>query len=194
VAAIGLGRTSKKFLGVNNTMEGRKMIARPVSEDMPVYYQRYVSTLKESELMEALENSLRNSLSLFASVAREKENFRYAADKWTVKEVVCHIADCERIFAYRALRFSRRDSTSLSGFNENDYTPNANAAGRTLAQIVGEYKAIRHATVELFKYLTPEMLDFRGTANGSAITSRSIGWIIAGHNNHHCNILRERYL
>jgi hypothetical protein len=161
---------------------------------MPAYYQRYVNTLNETDLLEALANTLRNSLTLFASVAEGKESFRYATDKWSVKEVVCHIADCERIFAYRALRFSRRDSTSLAGFNENYYTPNTNASGRSLAQIVDEYKAVRHATVELFKYLTPEMLDFRGTANGSAITARSIGWIIAGHNNHHCNILRERYL
>jgi hypothetical protein len=170
------------------------MIARPVSDDMPAYYQRYVNTVKESELLDALENSLRNSLSLFASIGKEKESFRYAADKWTVKEVVSHIVDCERIFAYRALRFSRRDSTSLPGFNENEYTPNANAAGRSLEQIVDEYTAVRHASIALFKYLTPEMLDFRGTANGSAITSRSIGWIIAGHNSHHCNILQERYL
>jgi hypothetical protein len=93
-------------------------IARPVAEDMPAYYRRYVDTLKETELLEALENTLANSLSLFASVGKGKENFRYAVDKWTVKEVVCHIADCERVFAYRALRFSRRDNTSLPGFNE----------------------------------------------------------------------------
>ena len=170
------------------------MIERPIPEDMPAYYQRYVNTVKESELMESLENSLRNSLSLFASIGKEKENHRYAADKWTVKEVVCHIADCERIFAYRALRFSRKDATPLSGFNENDYTPNVNAVGRSFKQIVDEYTAVRHASLELFKYQTPDMLNFRGTANNSPITSRSIGWIIAGHNTHHCNILRERYL
>jgi uncharacterized damage-inducible protein DinB len=170
------------------------MIARPAPEDAPAYYQRYLSLVKESELLEAMENSLKSSLSLFASIGKEKEDFRYAADKWTVKEVLSHIADCERIFAYRALRFSRRDSTPLPGFDEKDYAPNANAAGRSLAQIIDEYKAVRRASIELFKYLTPEMLDFRGTANGSAITSRSIGWIIAGHNSHHCNILRERYL
>lgn len=170
------------------------MIGRPTPDESPAYYHRYFSLVNESELIDAMENSLKYSLSLFASIGKEKENFRYAADKWTVKEVLCHIVDCERVYAYRALRFSRKDSTPLPGFDENAYAPSANAAGRSLSQIVDEYTAVRHASMELFRYMTDQMLDFKGTANKTVVTPRAIGWMIPGHNNHHCNILRDRYL
>ncbi len=170
------------------------MIQKPAIEKIPAYYHHYFSLNTEADLIAALESGMSETINLLNGVPEHKADYRYASDKWTIKEVVSHIIDTERVFAYRALRFSRKDSTPLEGFDENSWAPNANAASRTLTAMIAEFSAVRRSTIDLYSYMTDEMLDFEGTANSWNITARSIGWVSAGHNRHHCGILKERYL
>ncbi len=170
------------------------MIIKPSLKDAPEYYHYYFGLSTETDLMDALKNAMSDSLLLFSSVPKEKENYRYQPEKWTLKEVIGHIIDSERIFTYRALRFSRKDKTELLGFSENLFAPNSNAINRSIPEIAAEYKSVRLASIALFKYMNEEMLDFKGTANKVPLSSRCLGWMIAGHNVHHCKIIKERYL
>jgi uncharacterized damage-inducible protein DinB len=133
-------------------------------------------------------------LELVHFIKEEKADYRYATDKWSVRELLCHVIDAERIFAYRALRFARNDSTPLAGFEEKDYAPQANAAGRSLKKIADEMAHLRISTIELFDSFTPEMLTRKGTANGNELSVVLLGFIIAGHETHHRKIMMERYL
>jgi hypothetical protein len=131
---------------------------------------------------------------LVHSIPDNKADVAYAPGKWTVRELLCHIMDAERIFCYRALRFARNDKTPLSGFEENDYAPQANAAGRSLQKIASEMSHLRASTIDLFESFTPEMLTRKGSANKNEISVMAIGFIISGHETHHRKILQERYL
>ena len=170
------------------------MIHKPDYKSSPEYCLYYFNLVKEDDLTEALEKSRDMTLELISAVPEEKENYCYAEGKWTLKQVMSHIADCERIYAYRALRFSRKDNTQLAGFEEDEYAVNSNTAQRSLKDIIEEYRTIREANIILFGYMTDEMLDFKGLANDMLYTPRSLGWMAAGHNIHHCNIIKERYL
>jgi DinB superfamily len=127
-------------------------------------------------------------------VSEQQAMYRYAADKWSLKEVIQHMIDCERIFAYRALRFARRDTTPLPGFEENDYAPVSGADARSLQDLMAEHDLVRTSSITLFRSFPPEALALTGTANGRQITVRAIGWVIAGHADHHRNVIEERYL
>ena len=131
---------------------------------------------------------------LVHSIPDAKADFRYEEGKWSIRELLCHIIDAERIFAYRALRFSRNDKTPLAGFEENDYAPQANAGGRSLNKIADEMKHLRTSTVDLFESFTPEMLARKGTASNNELSVIGLGFIIAGHETHHLHILKDRYL
>ena len=170
------------------------MISKPNLTDVPAYYRAYLDLIKENDLLPFLKNRTEETLKLIGSIPPEKTEYRYASGKWTVKEVFSHIIDTERILAYRALRFSRKDATELSGFDENAYAPNSNTGNRSLQEIASEYTAVRSASIFLFSYMTPEMLDFKGKANKASNTARGLGWMIAGHDVHHCGVIRERYL
>jgi uncharacterized damage-inducible protein DinB len=124
----------------------------------------------------------------------EKINYRYAKDKWTVKEVLQHMLDTERIFAYRALCIARKDSTHLPGFEENDYAANSKVSKRDWKEMIREFKAVRRSTEILFRSFDKQQLDATGTASGKSVYVLGIGFIIAGHINHHVNVLKERYL
>jgi uncharacterized damage-inducible protein DinB len=170
------------------------MKTTPDTATLPPYYTRYVDLVKNDDLLEVLRTSNDTTLALIAGIPEEKGTFAYASGKWTIKELLCHIMDAERIFAYRALRFARNDSTNLHGFEENDYAPQANAHGRTLKQLATELKNLRSTTIDLFASLTPEMLQRKGTANNTLVSVVNLGYIIAGHETHHRNVLNERYL
>ena len=170
------------------------IIQKPNLTDVPAYYGAYLDLIKENDLLTFLKNRTEETLKFIASIPVEKAEYRYAPGKWSIKEVLSHIIDTERILTYRALRFSRKDVTELSGFDENVYAPNANTGNRTLKEIAEEYNAVRLASISLFSYMTPEMLDFKGKANKASNTARGLGWMIAGHDVHHCNIVKERYL
>ncbi len=163
-------------------------------ESVPQFYKNYVKQIEETDLLQALRLSGFRTQMLIHSIPAEKSDFRYADGKWTVRELLCHIIDAERIFAYRALRFARNDKTNLHGFDENTYAPEANAGGRSLKKISDELTHLRASTVDLFEGFTEEMLLRKGTANNNEISVLALGFIIAGHEAHHRRILTERYL
>lgn len=163
-------------------------------ETVPPFYKNYVKQIEETDLLQALRISGHRCLELVHSIPEEKVDFRYADGKWTIRELFCHIIDAERIFAYRALRFGRNDKTDLAGFEENDYATQANASGRSIQKIAAEIAHLRSATIDLFESFTPEMLIRKGTANKNELSVIVLGFIIAGHETHHCNVLKERYL
>jgi len=168
------------------------MIQRPKSSDYPEYYHRYVEKVAETGYLDFLNSSRAGKL--LESLDDAQWNHRYASDKWNIKEVLVHLMDTERIFAYRALRISRNDKTPLAGFDQNAYFPSCQAAGRSAASLVDEYKATRLATIALFSNLTEEQLNCRGTASGGEVTVLALGYMIAGHELHHLAILEDKYL
>jgi hypothetical protein len=163
-------------------------------ETVPHFYKNYVKQVEESDLLQALRISGHRCLELVHAIPQNKIDFKYAPDKWTIRELLCHVIDAERIFAYRALRFARNDKTPLAGFEENDYAPQANASGRSLERITAEMAHLRSSTIDLFEGFTPEMLTRKGTSNKNELSVVALGFIIAGHETHHCHILKERYL
>ncbi len=170
------------------------MKTSPDPATLPDFYRNYVSHVGEENLMDVLRSSIVVTDALIRSIPEEKGALRYASGKWSIKEVICHMLDAERIFAYRALRFARNDQTELAGFDEQRYAPHANAESRTLNQLADEFRRLRGTTIDLFESFTPEMLTRSGKANNNLISVINIGYVIAGHEVHHRNILQERYL
>ena len=170
------------------------MIEKPKNLEPTFYYTPYIQAAEGKGLIESLWMSKSELAFLIDGLDDQMSNFKYAEGKWTIKQVLQHVCDCERIFSYRALRFSRRDKTVLPGFEENDYAQNDNSETLDLRDIKDEFIAVRQASITLFKYMDPESLDFLGNANGLELTPRALGWIISGHTIHHCKIIKERYL
>lgn len=163
-------------------------------ESIPHSYKNYVKQVEESDLLQALRISGHRALELVHAIPESKIDFRYAEGKWSIREVLCHMIDAERIFSYRALRFGRNDQTPLRGFEENEYATQANASGRSIQKITAEMSHLRSATIDLFEGFTPEMLTRKGKVNTNELSAAAWAFIIAGHETHHCNILKERYL
>lgn len=170
------------------------MKTSPDFATLPEFYKNYVNLVQDLDVLEALQSSSTQTISLIQKVNEDMGEFRYAPGKWSIKELLCHMMDAERIFAYRALRFSRNDATPLHSFEENDYAPQANAHGRTLKQLVDETQRLRATSIDLFASFTPEMLQRKGVASNKPISVINLGYIIAGHETHHRLILIERYL
>ncbi|NEW79869.1 MAG: DinB family protein [Gelidibacter sp.] len=158
------------------------------------HYKHYILELENVDLFEILTTSAEELLETVKDLSEEKLVFRYAEGKWTIKELVQHLIDTERIMSYRALRFSRNDATELQGFDENWYVENSNGNNRNFNDLVEEFTCTRRASISLFKSFTQEMLTLSGTANESDVTVRALGFIIAGHQVHHLKIIKERYL
>ena len=163
-------------------------------ESIPHYYKNYIKQIDEPDLLQALRISGHRMIEAVHSIKEANADYRYADGKWTIRELLCHVIDAERIFAYRALRFARNDKTPLAGFEENDYAPQANAAGRSLTKIALEMTHVRMTTVDLLESFTPDMLARKGIASNNEISVVGLGFIIAGHETHHRKILVERYL
>jgi hypothetical protein len=169
------------------------MIPRPhPSEHLP-YFGKYISLVPDGDLLTILEAQHRQTQSVLAGLTPQQAQYRYADGKWTVTEVIGHIADTERIFAYRALRFARADTTPLPGYDENAYTPAGRFNERTLGDVAAEFAAVRGASVALFRGLTDEALGRTGPANDNPVSVRALAYIIAGHELHHMNLLYTRY-
>ncbi len=166
---------------------------KPQSHEYPQspYTSRYVNQVSGNPLDVLRQKS---SWQLLHTLDEEKAAFRYAPDKWSIKELVGHITDCERIFAYRLLCIARGEKQSLPGFDENDYVATAHFDQRTLASLLAEYLAVRESTLHLCETLSTEMLAQTGTANGNTISVRVLLFILTGHEQHHIQILKERYL
>jgi len=169
-------------------------IARPATDEYAPYYGTYVSKVPEGDLFALLSNQLADTLTLIRSLPEARGGHRYAPGKWSIKEVIGHVIDAERIFSYRGLRIGRGDATPLPGFEQNDYVPAGAFDRRTLRDLADELAAVRQATILLFRHLDAEALARRGTASGNPISARALAYIIAGHERHHVEILKSKYL
>ncbi|NNK59456.1 MAG: DinB family protein [Flavobacteriaceae bacterium] len=158
------------------------------------YYAKYIALATDDDIITGLEKNRDMTLKFIGSLTEAQLNYAYAEGKWTIKEILVHLIDSERVFSYRALRFARFDNTNLPGYEHNDYVVQSDANIRSIEAIMEEYKAVRNATIALFKNLNDKALQFIGTANGSPISVRALGFIIIGHERHHSSIIRERYL
>lgn len=167
---------------------------RPGSGEYAEYYDRYISLVPEGDIVATLSNQLESTLALLRSINESQANKRYEPDKWSIKELVGHIIDGERIFAYRALRFARNDQTPLSGFEQDDYVRGADFDGRSWAGLIDEFEHVRRSTISLFASLSPEAYTRRGPANDVEVSVRALAYIMAGHEAHHVNVLKTRYL
>jgi hypothetical protein len=167
---------------------------RPGSTEFNPYYDTYIRKVKGNNFIQNLKDQKNETLALLSKLSDGKWNYKYSPEKWSVKEVMIHIMDTERIFAYRALRVARNDQTPLPGFDQNDYVPFYNALHRTGNSIMLEYESIRNSTISLFENLSNEDQGRLGEASGSPVSSLALGYMIAGHEIHHIQLLNERYL
>lgn len=163
-------------------------------DTIPHFYKNYVKQIGETDLLQALRISGHRMVEVVHSIPVTKQDYRYASGKWSVRELLCHVIDAERIFAYRALRIARNDKTPLEGFEENDYALQANAPNRPLKSIAEEMSRLRASTLDLYQSFSPEMIMRKGVANKNEISVMALAFIIAGHETHHRKILVERYL
>ena len=168
--------------------------ARPDATEYAPFYAGYVAGVPESDIVAVLRESGRDILAALAAIPESQGGHRYAAGKWSVREVIGHLIDAERIFSYRALRLARADATPLPGFEENDYVRAAHSDERSLADLVDELRAVRESTVRLFASLPDDAWNRRGVVNGREISVRALAYITAGHARHHLGVLRDRYL
>lgn len=166
---------------------------RPAADEYAPYYAGYIATVPDGDLRETLDRTFAEAMQWLRAVPEERGDHRYAPGKWSVKEVIGHVTDAERVFAHRLLRFARADETPLPGFDENAWVPAARFERRTLSALLDEWAAVRQATLALLRTLDEEELARRGTANGQPASVRALAWIIAGHALHHLRLLRERY-
>jgi uncharacterized damage-inducible protein DinB len=165
------------------------------SNEFASYYGNYIAQVSdEYTLIEELEISLHRFIKFVQDIPMDKFDYRYAEGKWTIKDIIQHIIDAERVFAYRALRFARNDKTELPGFEENDYVDEANGTKRSIMELLTELSAVRHATILLFKSFTQEQLVRIGLASENPMSVRAAGFVIIGHQNHHQKVFEERYL
>jgi hypothetical protein len=169
-------------------------ISRPAPTEYAPYYGRYIDLVPEGDILTFLSGQIHKTLSLVGSVGEDKADFRYAPGKWSIREVVGHVIDTERVFAFRAFAFSRNDRNALPGMDQEEYARGANHGERRLSAILDEYRSVRGATIALVGSFSEEMLMRTGTASGFGFTVRSLAYIIAGHEQHHLRVLRERYL
>jgi uncharacterized damage-inducible protein DinB len=170
------------------------MTRRPESTEYAPYYGKYVMLVPDGDLTATLSRQLDTTLALLSSLSEQQAEFSYAPGKWSIKEVVGHLMDGERVFAYRALRIGRDDKTPLPGFEQDDYVASADFNERTVSSLLEEFTAVRQATVQLFKNFAEKEWQRRGTANGQEITPLALGYIVAGHELHHMDVVRTRYL
>ena len=167
---------------------------RPQPNTYPPYFEKYIALIKQDTVIEALQGNLQYLKHFAASISKEKENFAYADGKWTIKQVVHHTIDTERILSYRALRFARKDPQALLSFDENLYVANTDLSNCNLNDIVAEFETVRAATLSLYKTFNAQTLLNMGNMAIGQVSVVAIGFFICGHNLHHLNVIKERYL
>jgi uncharacterized damage-inducible protein DinB len=172
-----------------------KLIPRPEPGEYAPYAIMYIGLLPDDGLiLKHLEDNLRTTTEFLRRLPEEKLTYRYAEGKWTIKEILAHHIDDERIYAYRALRFARNDKSELPGFEQDDYAPESGANERSLDDLLDEFAAVRKSTIALFNSFNEHVLTRAGVASGNVMSVRAIAYHIAGHELHHMNIIKERYL
>jgi len=166
-----------------------------LSTEYPAYFSQYINQVQQDDCIDALEETMDDFVNFIENIVpSDKYGYKYQEDKWTIKDIVQHIIDAERVFAYRALRFARFDSTPLAGFEENDYARNVNTDSFSMPDLLKEFVLIRKATIKMFENFNEQMLSSKGIASGNEVSVLAIGFIIAGHVVHHQKVIKERYL
>jgi hypothetical protein len=169
-------------------------ITRPAPTEYDPYYERYISLVSTHDIVSTLQQQVQDTRTLLGSLTGQQGDFRYAPGKWSVKEVLGHMSDTERIMSYRAMRIARGDKTPIEGFEQDDYVPNGKFGRRTIPDLLDEFATVRNATVHLFRNVDAEAAERSGIANKKDITARALAYLIAGHELHHRRILQEKYL
>jgi hypothetical protein len=167
---------------------------RPDLSTVPAFYHKYVTQTKEDDVNAAIQANTAASLSFFRSIPDDKWDYRYAEGKWSIKEMLQHIIDADRIFSYRALCIARGEKASLPGFEENEYAAASNADRRSPEELISEFETLRKSIQQLFASFGEGQLSSVGVANNNPISVNAIGFIIPGHTQHHLSVLKERYL
>jgi len=167
---------------------------RPAASEYNQFYDTYVKLVPNENILTALEQVGAETQKVLRAIDEAKSQHRYAPGKWSIREVVGHIADAERVFTYRALRFARADATELPGFDQDVWSTTTNAHARTLASLLDELQALRASTVSLFRGFDDAAWDRSGIASKNPVTVRALAFIVAGHEHHHLKIVKERYL
>jgi hypothetical protein len=167
---------------------------RPAADEYAGYYEKYISAVPDGDILATLAAQRANTLALLNSIPESKGGSSYAPGKWSIKEVIGHVIDCERVFAYRALRIARNDTTPLASIDQDALVREGKFNDRTLRDLALEFDAVRSATLALLANLADETWSRRGTASNNPVTTRSLAWITAGHEKHHGAIVREKYL
>ena len=167
---------------------------RPGASEYASYYETYVSKVPETDLLAALDAQTEETLALVRGLSDDVAGYRYEPGKWSVAELIGHVVDGERVFAYRLLTFARGDATSLPGFDQDVFMSGADFGSYTLAELADEYEHVRRATASLLRHLPAEAWSRTGVASDAEVSVRGLAYIILGHERHHLGILRERYL
>lgn len=167
---------------------------RPERSEYVDYYHQYIERVPDGDIVATLESQRDEFVSRLRSIPEERGGYRYAEGKWSIREVVGHVIDTERVFGYRALAFARGDKTPLPAFEQDDYVARANFDERTLADLADEFEGLRTSLIVLFRSFDDDVWMRSGTASGFEFTTRAVPWILAGHLQHHAAVLGERYL
>ena len=171
----------------------RPQATRPDPSEHAPYYGKYIALVPDGDILATLETQGSETARFLAGLSEQQSAHRYAPDKWSVKEVIGHVADSERIFAYRALRIARGDQTPIEGFEQDDYVRAAQFDRLSIAELAAEFAAVRQATLRLFESVSPAAWSRRGVANNNEVSVRALAYMIAGHELHHRQILSEKY-
>jgi uncharacterized damage-inducible protein DinB len=168
--------------------------ARPAASEYLPYYSRYIEKVEGDDVIAALKSQLRETIAFLNCISNEEASSRYEPGKWSVREVLGHVIDTERIFAYRALRIGRGDATPLAGYEQDDYIKGAAFDRVRWSALIEEFELVRRANILMFSGFTDDAWMRSGTANNAAVTARALAWIIAGHELHHRSVIEEKYL
>ncbi|HEY0030383.1 MAG TPA: DinB family protein [Bacteroidia bacterium] len=170
------------------------MIKRPAPSEYPSFYKGYVDNVKTDNIIKELRDQVLDIQAIISTIPEDKEEYVYAPGKWTIKEIIGHIIDTERVLGYRAMRFARKDKTHLPGYDENEYVAKANFNKQTLYGLSHEFAIVREANLALFKVWDEEALSQVGVANNLDVSVRALLFMIAGHATHHMKVIKTKYL
>ena len=169
-------------------------LQRPREDEYLPYYETYISKVPDGDILEILTGQLDETQKLLRSIPEDRGGYRYSPEKWSIREVIGHLIDSERVFAYRALRFARGDVNPLAGFDQDEYVRASGSDRRTIADLASELEYVRRSTIAMLRSFEDAAAERRGKANNAEVSVRALAWIIAGHERHHLGILKERYL
>jgi uncharacterized damage-inducible protein DinB len=170
------------------------VIGRPDSSEHAPHFDGYISLVAGADILAAFDSETDATRAFLHTIAPEKSLYRYAPGKWSIRESVLHVVDCERVFVYRALRFGRGERTAVEGFEPDDWVAPSGADGRPWPSILAEYDDVRRATIGLFRHLPEDAWPRAAPAGGNRISVRALAYVVVGHDMHHRNVIRERYL